>query len=71
MANDNQDVIGDLAGREATMPELDHFLTPTLARQFDAEQARINGNSGPRLAPTSTQNPVTMSGQSCRSSADG
>ena len=41
------------------MPELDHFLTPTLARQLDAEQALINGNPGPRLALTSTQDPVT------------
>jgi ketosteroid isomerase-like protein len=44
------------------MPELDHFLTPTLVRQSDAEQALINGNSGPRLALTSTQDLVTIFG---------
>ena len=44
------------------MPELDHFLPPTLACQFDAEQALINGNPGPRLAMTSTQDPVTVFG---------
>jgi hypothetical protein len=27
---------------------LDNFLTPTLARQFDAEQALINGDPQPR-----------------------
>ena len=44
------------------MSELDHFLTATLTRQFDAEQALINGNPGPRLAMTSTQDPVTVFG---------
>jgi ketosteroid isomerase-like protein len=52
----------NFAGREAIVPEFDHFLTPTLARQFDAEQALINGNPGPRLAMTSTQDPVTIFG---------
>ena len=41
---------------------LDNFLTPTLARQFDAEQALINGEPRPRLALTSTQDPVTEFG---------
>jgi hypothetical protein len=30
--------------------ELDDFLTPTLARQFEAEQALINGNPEPHYA---------------------
>ena len=42
--------------------ELDNFVTPTLARQFEAEQALLNGNPGPRLALTSTQDPVTVFG---------
>ena len=49
MANDNKDA-------------LDNFLTPTLARQFDTEQALINGEPRPRLALTSTQDPVTVFG---------
>ena len=44
------------------MSELDDFLTPTLARQIDAEQALINGDAEPRLAMTSTQDPVTVFG---------
>ena len=44
------------------MSELDDFLTPTLARQLDAEQALINGDPGPRLAMWSTQDPVTVFG---------
>ena len=44
------------------MNELDDFLTPTLARQFEAEQALINGNPELRLAMTSTQDPVTVFG---------
>ena len=36
--------------REVAMSELDDFLTPTLARQLDAEQALVNGDPGPRLA---------------------
>jgi hypothetical protein len=37
------------------MSELDDFLTPTLARQLEAEKALINGDPGPRLAMWSTQ----------------
>ena len=44
------------------MNELDDFLTPTLARQVEAEQALISGDPGPRLAMTSTQDPVTVFG---------
>ena len=44
------------------MSELDDFLTPTLARQLDAEQALISGDPGPRLAMWSTQEPVTVFG---------
>ena len=44
------------------MSDLDDFLTPTLARQLEAEQALINGDPGPRLAMWSTQEPVTVSG---------
>jgi ketosteroid isomerase-like protein len=44
------------------MSELDDFLTPTLARQLEAEQAFINGDPEPRLAMWSTQDPVTVFG---------
>jgi hypothetical protein len=44
------------------MSQLDDFLTPTLVRQLDAEQALINGDPGPRLAMWSTQEPVTVFG---------
>lgn len=44
------------------MSELDDFLTPTLARQLEAEKALINGDPGPRLAMWSTQDPVTVLG---------
>ena len=44
------------------MSELDDFLTPTLARQLDAEQALHNGDPGPRLAMWSTRHPVTVFG---------
>ena len=44
------------------MTELDDFVTPTLARQHEAEQALINGDAGPRLAMTSMQDPVTVFG---------
>lgn len=44
------------------MSELEDFLTPTLARQIDAEKALINGDAGPRLAMTSTRDPVTVFG---------
>jgi ketosteroid isomerase-like protein len=42
--------------------ELDDFVTPTLARQVEAEQALINGDPGPRLAMTSSLDPVTVFG---------
>jgi hypothetical protein len=45
------------------MSELDDFLTPTLARHLQAEQALINGDPGPRLAMWSTQDPVTVFGR--------
>lgn len=44
------------------MSELDDFLTPTLQRQLEAEQALINGDAGPRLAMTSARDPVTVFG---------
>jgi len=44
------------------MSELDDFLTPTLARQLEAEQALINGDPALRLAMWSTQDPVTVFG---------
>jgi ketosteroid isomerase-like protein len=44
------------------MSELDDFLTPTLARQLEAEKALCNGDPGPRLAMWSTQDPVTILG---------
>jgi hypothetical protein len=44
------------------MSELDDFLTPTLARQLEAEQALINGDPGPRLAMWSTQEPDRVRG---------
>ena len=44
------------------MGDLDDFLTPTLERQVEAEQALINGDPGPRLAMWSTQEPVTVFG---------
>jgi hypothetical protein len=42
------------------MSELDDFLTTTLARQVQAEEALHNGDPGPRLAMWSTQDPVTV-----------
>jgi ketosteroid isomerase-like protein len=48
--------------REVAMSELDDFLTPTLARQLEAEKALINGDPGLRLAMWSTQEPVTVFG---------
>jgi ketosteroid isomerase-like protein len=44
------------------MSELDDFLTPTLARQLEAEKALCNGDPRPRLAMWSTQDPVTVFG---------
>ena len=44
------------------MSDLDDFLTPTLARQLEAEQALINGDPALRLAMWSTREPVTVFG---------
>jgi ketosteroid isomerase-like protein len=44
------------------MNELDDFLTTTLVRQIEAEQALVNGDPEPRLAMTSKQEPVTVFG---------
>jgi ketosteroid isomerase-like protein len=44
------------------MSELDDFLTPTLARQLEAEKALGNGDPKPQLAMWSTQDPVTIFG---------
>ena len=44
------------------MSDLDDFLTTTLARQVEAEEALHNGDPGPRLAMWSTQDPVTVLG---------
>ena len=44
------------------MSELDDFLTTTLARQIEAEEALHNGDVQPRLAMWSTQEPVTVFG---------
>ena len=44
------------------MSDLGDFLTPTLGRQLEAEQALLNGDPGPRLAMWSTQDPVTVFG---------
>ena len=44
------------------MSDLDDFLTLTLTRQVEAEQALINGAPTQRLAMTSTQDPVTTFG---------
>ena len=45
------------------MSDLDDFLTPTLTRQLQAEQALINGDPGPRLAMWSTQELRPCSGR--------
>jgi ketosteroid isomerase-like protein len=44
------------------MSDLDDFLTPTLARQLEAEKALGNGDPEPHLAFWSTQEPVTIFG---------
>ena len=48
-----------------------YFLTPTLARQTEAEQALVNGDPGPRLAMTSTNDPETVFGAKVPVRADG
>jgi ketosteroid isomerase-like protein len=44
------------------MSEVDEFLTTTLDRQIQAEQALIDGDLAPWLAMWSTQDPVTLFG---------
>jgi ketosteroid isomerase-like protein len=44
------------------MSELDDFLTPTLARQVEAEEALHNGDVTLRMQMWSTQDPVTVFG---------
>jgi hypothetical protein len=45
------------------MSDLDDFLTTTLARQVEAEEAIHNGDPTPHLALWSWRDPVTCSGQ--------
>jgi ketosteroid isomerase-like protein len=44
------------------MSELDNFLTPTLARQIEAEKALHNGDVTLRMQMWSTKDPVTLWG---------
>lgn len=44
------------------MSELDDFLTTTLARQIEAEEAIHNGDVGPRMEMWSSSDPVTLFG---------
>ena len=44
------------------MSELDDFLTTTLARQVEAEEAIHNGDVTPRMQMWSTSDPVTLFG---------
>ena len=44
------------------MSELDDFLTTTLARQIEAEEALHNGDPTLRMQMWSTQDPVTLFG---------
>jgi ketosteroid isomerase-like protein len=44
------------------MSELDDFLTTTLARQVEAEEALHNGDVTPRMQMWSTKDPVTLFG---------
>ena len=53
------------------MSELDDFLTLTLDRQIEAEQALVNGDPEPRLAMTSMNDPVTVFGAKVPVRADG
>jgi ketosteroid isomerase-like protein len=46
-------------GRRATN-EFDDFLTETLARQVEAEEAIHNGDISPRIEMWSTKDPVTL-----------
>ena len=51
-----------LKGAREPMSELDDFLTKTLARQVEAEEALHNGDLTPRMQMWSTQDPVTVFG---------
>ncbi len=51
------------------MSELDDFLTETLARQIEAEEALHNGDVTPRMQMWSTQDPVTVFGAAKSTSA--
>ncbi len=51
-----------LKGERDPRSELDDFLTKTLARQVEAEEAIHNGDVMPRMAMWSTSNPVTLFG---------
>jgi hypothetical protein len=44
------------------MSELDDFLTTTLPRQIEAEEAIHNGDVEPRLEMWSRKDPVTLLG---------
>lgn len=44
------------------MSELDDFLTTTLARQVEAEEALHNGDPAPRMQMWSRQDPLTLLG---------
>ena len=44
------------------MSELDEFLSKTLTRQVEAEEAIHNGDPEPRLAMWSSRDPVTLFG---------
>jgi hypothetical protein len=50
-------------GHEVAVSELDDFLTTTLARQVEAEQALLNGDPAARMTTWSAQDPVTSFGQ--------
>jgi ketosteroid isomerase-like protein len=51
-----------LKGAREPVNELDDFLTPTLARQIEAEKALHNGDSTLRMQMWSTRDPVTLFG---------
>jgi len=51
-----------LKGEREPMSELDDFLTKTLARQIEADEALHNGDVTLRMQMWSTQDPVTVFG---------
>src|SRR6266700_3369884 len=51
-----------LKGAREPMSELDNFLTTTLARLIEADEALHNGDVTPRMQMWSTQDPVTVFG---------